>query len=138
MDKKQICQFYLTGNCKFGKNCRKSHYINVNMKANNSRDCKYFLKGNCNKGENCPFFHRYCGRLQYFKTVNNQKNLVNELISTDNKSYISVDNKQFFLRKLENQNENNGALDEICEGYKISKAIFSGNKFICCVEKDSV
>ena len=152
MEKKQPCQYYLRGNCKFGEHCRFSHDIDISMRSNNpsntnnnpiiqqnnnSNYCTHFLMGNCKRGEKCAYFHGYCGRLQHFKTINNHKNVVNELILNDKTSYISVDDNEFFIRKLENQNENDDISKNICEGYKIRKSVFSGNKFICCVEKDS-
>lgn len=151
MEKKQPCIFFLKGNCKKGKNCPFSHDVDVNMRSNNfsninnnpmfqqnnnSHNCKYFMEGRCNR-DGCSFFHGYCNRLQHFKTISNQKNLIKELIKTGNTSYISVDDNEFFARKLENPNENNDPSNKIADGFKIGKVIFSGNKVICSVEKST-
>ena len=149
MDKSQPCKYFLKGVCKYGKNCRFSHDININMRPNNSsntdnnpmnqqnsnsHNCIHFMKGNCTRGDKCAYFHGYCNRLQHIKTINNQKNLVKELISAGNTSYISVDDNELFVRKLENVNESDDESDKIPEGYKIGKVIFSGNKIIYSFE----
>lgn len=42
---KEICQEFLEGDCKNGKNCEKLHV------------CRHFLKGFCQKAEKCGFLH---------------------------------------------------------------------------------
>lgn len=42
---KEVCQEFLGGDCKNGKNCEKLHV------------CRHFLKGFCQKGEKCSFLH---------------------------------------------------------------------------------
>ena len=149
MEKSQPCKYYLKGVCKNDKNCRFSHDIDINMRPNNSsstdnnpmnhqnnnsHNCIHFMKGNCTRGDKCAYFHGYCNRLQHIKTINNQKNIVKELISTGNTSYISVDDNELFARKLENVNESDDESDKIHEGYKIGKVIFSEDKIICSSE----
>jgi hypothetical protein len=44
-EKKQICQLFLKGECKLGKECTKLHV------------CRYFLNGVCKNGNSCSFTH---------------------------------------------------------------------------------
>lgn len=149
---KKPCKYILNGqHCPYGKNCRFSHNINQKMKSNNflntnnnsenqqnnnSNYCFNFLDGNCIR-DKCPNFHGYCTKLQHFKTIEDHKNLIKELFSVNNTSYISVDNNEFFVRNLENSNGNLEFSQNIPKGSIFKKVIYSGKTIICAVEKNS-
>ena len=151
MSKKTLCKNMLnTGSCKYGDKCYFSHDINVDVNMNqlnpqsqpknptkDSSTCRYFFgkggKGCTNK--NCPYFHGYCDRLQHVKTISNHQNEINNLVIIDNTKYISSDIQTFYVRFSEND-EFRG--ETIHQDYKIGKLIYSSNKVICAIQKDSM
>ena len=160
MMKKDLCTYFLRGYCKNGQNCEFSHNIpnskfhpNTQFHPNpqfhpNSQyhpnpqnhpkaepaetQCKYFLKNSCKK-PGCSYFHGYCKRLKYIKTISNHKNEINQLLAMDNIKYISSDNKVFYIRKSGNDEVYE---EKVPEGYNIRKMIYSSNKVICAIQNE--
>ena len=146
MQGRPICQFFLQGTCKFGKECHNQHIIPPNMQQNHphgtpqnpnahharSSTCRFFLKNAC-KNPNCPFFHGYDDQLQFVNIIRNDKE-INNLIKMDEIKYIISDYESFTVHF-------NGS-DEIVkkslnkEGFKIGKMVFSGNKVIFSLIKE--
>ena len=145
MSKRNICKYYLSGCCQFGDKCKNIHNMNgdINMNPQNqpkfptqkTSTCSFFMKNKCNKGNNCNYFHGYCDRLQYVKTISNHLNEINNLVIMDNTKYISSDKQTFYVRFSRND-EFRG--ETINQDYKIGKLIYSSNKVICAIQKDEM
>ena len=143
MQNKAICQHFLKGTCKFGNKCRNYHPDDVNMNVPNSQQnpvkipnksttCHFFLNNKCDKKENCEYFHGYCDRLQYVKTIGNHKNEINNLVNMDDTKFISSDFETFYIR-FSGNDEYLG--ENIASEYKIGKLIYSTNKIIFGIQK---
>lgn len=139
-----VCQFFLKNKCKYGKNCRDYHPDDVNMNIINSQPnsnqiphksstCHFFLTNSCTKKDKCEYFHGYCDRLQYVRTIDNHKNEINNLVNMDDTKYISSDFETFYIR-FSGNNEYFG--ENISSEYKIGKLIYSPKKVIFGIQKN--
>lgn len=146
---KKVCQFYLKGCCRYGKDCKNSHDVPVPMNTTNTQSntqsdpnyhnsndiCRYFLTSKCNKGEKCEYFHGYCDRLKHVKTIDDHKNEINNLVKMDDTKYISSDNQIFYVR-FSGSDEKYG--NNIDQPYTFGKLIYSLNKVVCAVQKSGM
>jgi hypothetical protein len=143
MQKKTICQHYLMGKCKFGDKCRNIHPDDINMRSQNSQQnpvkapnksstCHFFLNNKCDKKEKCEYFHGYCDRLQYVKTIGNHKNEINNLVNMYETKFISSDFETFYMI---DSGTNQFQGENITQEYKIGKLIYSNNKIIFGIQK---
>lgn len=139
-----ICQYFLKNKCKFGNKCRDLHPDDINMITSNSQPntnhahqksstCHFFLTNSCTKKDKCDYFHGYCDRLQYVKTIDNHKNEINNLVNMGDSKYISSDFETFYIR-FSGSNEYLG--ENINSEYKIGKLIYSNNKVIFGIQKN--
>lgn len=151
MSNRPVCLFFLKGKCKFGDKCMNYHprdipaadvpmnsedttIPQINNKKSSST-CHFFLSNKCNKGKDCPFFHGYCDRLEYLKSIeNHQSNIIN-LVNMDNTKYVSSDEESFHIR-FSGKDEDYGK--SISKDYKIGKLIYSSNKVICAIKTGSM
>lgn len=144
MQKSIICQHYLKGKCKFGDKCRNIHHSddiimpspdsqqNPIKAPNKSTTCRFFLDNKCDKKEKCEYFHGYCDRLQYIKTIGNHKNEINNLVNMYETKFISSDFETFYMTDF-GTNQFQG--ENITQEYKIGKLIYSNNKIIFGIQK---
>ena len=145
---KPICAFYLKGHCRFGDKCKNFHPpnqgsipmthpgLNPNpiLSQPSSHNCTFFLKNSCTK-KDCYFFHGYCDRLEYVKTIDNHNKEINNLLNMDDIKFISSDEQVFYIRNSGND-DNYG--ETIAQGYKIGKLIYSSDKVICAIQKEGM
>lgn len=143
-NKKQICQYFLKGNCRFGDKCHNSHDISMIDDTTNAQPapptfnqqkaCKFFLENKCTN-DKCHFFHGYCDRLQHVKTIKDHLNEINNLVNMDNVKFISSDKQSFYVRYSRNDDSHK---QTISQEYKIGKLTFSSNKVICGIQKEGL
>ena len=70
-------------------------------------------------------------KLEYYTTIEEHKESINNMIFLDNSKYLTSDKNEFFIRILE---ENNKDKDNFGENSKIKKIIYSSGKIIFIVE----
>ena len=143
MEKKApICRYFLQGNCKNGDKCTYRHEYPPNYQPNpqqqqhpqnNAHICRYFLTNSCTK-QNCVYFHGYGTKLKHVKTYTGDKE-INNLIKMDETKYIASDEKDFIVRFTNNKEESKQSLNR--DEFKIGKMIFSGNKVIFGLMKET-
>ena len=144
-NKKQICPYFLKGNCRFGDKCFNSHDISmIDDTTNNTqpapptfnqqKTCKFFLENKCTNSK-CHFFHGYCDRLQHVKTIKDHLYEINNLVNMDNVKFISSDIQSFYVRYSSNDEFYK---ETISQGYKIGQLTFSSNKVICGIQKEGL
>ncbi len=138
MKKKEICKYFLQNNCKKRNNCNYLHIYPDNKQSNiNSKKtstCKFFLNNTCNKSD-CGYFHGYCERLQYIKTINTHQKQINNLINMDKNKFISSDNDLFYIRLSW---KDDFYAQKIEQGYKIGKLIYFSNNVLLAIEKEGM
>ena len=137
--KKKICTFFLKNECRNGNNCPYLHEYPQGMPSNphpnDNYICKFFLTNSCNKQSGtCNFFHGFGKRLLHIKTIEGNKNYINNLIKMDDTKYISSDDKSFTVHFLQNDEKSETSLDK--DGFKIGKMIYSSNKVIFALVKE--
>ena len=145
MSQNKICQYFLMGKCKFGNNCKNLHTYDVQMNQESSPAPQtqpkstptgfFFLDNKCTKGSNCPFFHGYCDRLEYLKSIENHQSNITNLVNMDNIKYISSDERSFHIRFSGINNEHG---ENIAQDYTIGKLIYSSNKLIMSIKTGSM
>ena len=100
---RNICPYFLRGECNFGDKCKNSHqipqqFVNVNPQFTpNKKDktCKFFLEGKCTK-KNCPYFHGYGNKLLNLTTYNNAHDMPIKFFAQINENkFISCDENSF-------------------------------------------
>ena len=143
MQKKPVCKYFLENRCNRGDKCPFLHEFPPGMQPNpqqpqhpqqhNSHICKFFLSNSCSK-PNCGFFHGYGNQLKHLKTINGDIE-INNLIKMDDSKYIASDEREFIVRFTNRNEEVKESLNK--EGFKIGKMIFSGNKVIFGLMKES-
>ena len=143
MQKKPVCKYFLENRCNRGDKCPFLHEIPPGMQPNpqqpqhpqqhNSHICKFFLSNSCSK-PNCGFFHGYGNQLKHLKTINGDIE-INNLIKMDDSKYIASNEREFIVRFTNRNEEVKESLNK--EGFKIGKMIFSGNKVIFGLMKES-
>jgi hypothetical protein len=140
---KPICRFYLHNRCKNGNNCPFRHENPQNMQPNsqpqqhNPNICKFFLTNTCNR-QNCTFFHGHgnqFNQLQHVETIQDEKE-INNLIKMDDKKFVASNEQGFTVRFIGSNEPAKETLKE--EGFKIGKMIFSGNKVIFGLKKETL
>ena len=92
----------------------------------------FFLDNKCDKKEKCEYFHGYCDRLQYVKTIGNHKNEINNLVNMYETKFISSDFETFYMI---DSGTNQFQGENIIQEYKIGKLIYSNNKIIFGIQK---
>ena len=142
---KKLCRYFLEsgGNCPHGNNCYFLHQFDIPMSGpsipsknpHHDTACWYFLNNTCNKNNKCEYFHGYCDRLQYVKTIGNHQNEINNLVNMDEIKFISSDNSTFYVRFSGNDQFHR---ENINEDFKFGKLIFSSNKVICAIQKSGM
>ena len=142
--KTPICKFFLTNSCNRGNKCPYRHEYPPNYQPNpqqqqqhpqnNSHICKFFLMNKCTK-KNCTYFHGYGTKLKHMMTYKGDKEIIN-LIKMDETKYISSDEKDFIVRFTNNPEESKQSLNK--DEFKIGKMIFSGNKVIFGLMKETM
>ena len=80
--------------------------------------CHFFLDNKCTKGSNCPYFHGYCDRLEYLKSIENHQSNITNLVIMDN---------------INNEHGQN-----IAQDYTIGKLIYSSDKLIMSIKTGSM
>jgi hypothetical protein len=143
MQKKPVCKYFLENRCNRGDKCPFLHEFPPGMQPNpqqpqhpqqhNSHICKFFLSNSCSK-PNCGFFHGYGNQLKHLKTINGDIE-INNLIKMDDSKYIASNEREFIVRFTNRNEEVKESLNK--EGFKIGKMIFSGNKVIFGLMKES-
>ena len=134
MNKKELCQNFIKGNCLYGDKCKFSHEI-PSDKIIIPKSCKYFLENRCrNKIEKCQFFHGFGGCLLYYKTIKGNKEIINNLVKMDDSKYISSDDKSFVVLFMKNDQKTEKSLEK--EGFKIGKMIYSSDKVIFALRRE--
>ena len=143
MQKKPVCKYFLENRCNRGDKCPFLHEFPPGMQPNpqqpqhpqqhNSHICKFFLSNSCSK-PNCGFFHGYGNQLKHLKTINGDIE-INNLIKMDDSKYIASNEREFIVRFTNRNEEVKESLTK--EGFKIGKMIFSGNKVIFGLMKES-
>ena len=137
---KPICKFFLQNNCKNGNNCPFRHEYPQNFQPNsqpqqhNSNVCRFFLQNSCTK-PNCAFFNGYGNQLQHVETIKDDKE-INNLIKMDDKKFIASNEQAIVVRFIGSNEPARENLKE--EGFKIGKMIFSGNKVIFGLKKETL
>lgn len=143
MQNKPVCKYFLENRCNRGDKCPFLHEFPPGMQPNpqqpqhpqqhNSHICKFFLSNSCSK-PNCGFFHGYGNQLKHLKTINGDIE-INNLIKMDDSKYIASNEREFIVRFTNRNEEVKESLNK--EGFKIGKMIFSGNKVIFGLMKES-
>ena len=134
------------GKCKFGNKCKNLHTYDVQMNQESSpisqiqpkpttTTCHFFLDNKCTKGSNCPYFHGYCDRLEYLKSIENHQSNITNLVIMDNIKYISSDERSFHIRFSGINNEHG---QNIAQDYTIGKLIYSSDKLIMSIKTGSM
>ena len=133
--KKKYCAFFLKNECRNGNNCPFLHEYPPGKELNDNYTCKFFLKNTCkNQNGTCNYFHGFGKRLLHIKTIEGNKNYINNLIRMDDTKYISSDDKGFIIHFLQNDEKSETSLGK--EGFKIGKMIYSSNKAIFALMKE--
>ena len=133
--KKKYCTFFLKNQCTKGNNCPFLHEYPPGKELNDNYTCKFFLKNTCkNQNGTCNYFHGFGKRLLHIKTIEGNKNYINNLIRMDDTKYISSDDKSFIIHFLQNDEKSETSLGK--EGFKIGKMIYSSNKAIFALMKE--
>ena len=133
--KKKYCTFCLKNQCKNGNNCPFLHEYPPGKELNDNYTCRFFLANKCkNQNGTCNFFHGFGKRLLHIKTIEGNKNYINNLIRMDDTKYISSDDKGFIIHFLQNDEKSETSLGK--EGFKIGKMIYSSNKAIFALMKE--
>ena len=133
--KKKYCAFFFKNQCKNGNNCPFLHEYPPGKELNDNYTCKFFLKNTCkNQNGTCNYFHGFGKRLLHIKTIEGNKNYINNLIRMDDTKYISSDDKSFIIHFLQNDEKSETSLGK--EGFKIGKMIYSSNKAIFALMKE--
>ena len=133
--KKKYCAFFFKNQCKNGNNCPFLHEYPPGKELNDNYTCKFFLKNTCkNQNGTCNYFHGFGKRLLHIKTIEGNKNYINNLIRMDDTKYISSDDKGFIIHFLQNDEKSETSLGK--EGFKIGKMIYSSNKAIFALMKE--
>lgn len=150
MMNREICKYYLQGNCKFGANCKYYHPPPELMPSNfqpmnphpphqpnqtRSTTCKFFLKNEKCRPD-CFFFHGYCERLEFVNTLTEHKLNIEYLISMTESKFITADSSEFFIRMV---NDFSNAYEKKNEDKndKIVKMAFYNSKLICAIERQA-
>ncbi len=140
MKKKEVCTYFLQGNCKYGNKCRYSHEIsqgNPQHPNHIPQPCKYFLTNSCkNSQDECHYFHGYGGCLLHIKTIKKNNEYINNLVRMDDTKFISSDEKGFIISFIQNEEQKEQPFLIGKEGYKIGKMIFSSNKAIFALRRE--
>ena len=133
--KKKYCAFFFKNQCKNGNNCPFLHEYPPGKELNDNYTCKFFLKNTCkNQNGTCNYFHGFGKRLLHIKTIEGNKDYINNLIKMDDTKYISSDDKSFIIHFLQNDEKSETSLGK--EGFKIGKMIYSSNKAIFALMKE--
>ena len=133
--KKKYCAFFFKNQCKNGNNCPFLHEYPPGKELNDNYTCKFFLANKCkNQNGTCNFFHGFGKRLLHIKTIEGNKDYINNLIKMDDTKYISSDDKSFIIHFLQNDEKSETSLGK--EGFKIGKMIYSSNKAIFALMKE--
>ena len=133
--KKKYCAFFLKNECRNGNNCRFLHEYPPGKELNDNYTCRFFLANKCkNQNGTCNFFHGFGKRLLHIKTIEGNKDYINNLIKMDDTKYISSDDKSFIIHFLQNDEKSETSLGK--EGFKIGKMIYSSNKAIFALMKE--
>ncbi len=140
MKKKEVCTYFLQGNCKYGNKCRYSHEIsqgNPQHPNHIPQPCKYFLTNSCkNSQDECHYFHGYGGCLLHIKTIKKNNEYINNLVRMDDTKFISSDEKGFIISFIQNEEQKEQPFLIGKEGYKMGKMIFSSNKAIFALRRE--
>jgi hypothetical protein len=133
--KKKYCAFFFKNQCKNGNNCPFLHEYPPGKELNDNYTCRFFLANKCkNQNGTCNFFHGFGKRLLHIKTIEGNKDYINNLIKMDDTKYISSDDKSFIIHFLQNDEKSETSLGK--EGFKIGKMIYSSNKAIFALMKE--
>ena len=133
--KKKYCAFFFKNQCKNGNNCPFLHEYPPGKELNDNYTCRFFLANKCkNQNGTCNFFHGFGKRLLHIKTIEGNKDYINNLIKMDDTKYISSDDKSFIIHFLQNDEKSETSLGK--EGFKIGKMIYSSNKAIFSLMKE--
>ena len=133
--KKKYCAFFFKNECRNGNNCPFLHEYPPGKELNDNYTCRFFLANKCkNQNGTCNFFHGFGKRLLHIKTIEGNKDYINNLIKMDDTKYISSDDKSFIIHFLQNDEKSETSLGK--EGFKIGKMIYSSNKAIFALMKE--
>ncbi len=133
--KKKYCAFFFKNQCKNGNNCPFLHEYPPGKELNDNYTCRFFLANKCkNQNGTCNYFHGFGKRLLHIKTIEGNKDYINNLIKMDDTKYISSDDKSFIIHFLQNDEKSETSLGK--EGFKIGKMIYSSNKAIFALMKE--
>ena len=117
----------MNGYKKVFKNYTKGYYGNKNKFSKNQQNSKQ-NDTNIKSLTSQEFYHE----LEYVKTIDEHNSQINNIISLDNKIYLTSDNDKFYIRSLEETN--NIYKQNIENNAKIGKIIYSSGKIIFTAE----